>query len=82
VSEPRFIRNLSIGNTGWFSSPAVFDLDGDGTKEIIAPFYDIAIWDAHGNLKHREERGRLIILASNGALLHDIRLPGHKKGGS
>ena len=56
VSEPRFIRNLSIGNTGWFSSPAVYDLDGDGTKEIIAPFYDIAIWDAHGNLKHREER--------------------------
>ncbi len=56
VTEPRFVRNLSIGNTGWFSSPAVYDLDGDGEKEIIAPFYDIAIWDAEGNLKHREER--------------------------
>mgnify|MGYP001812634641 FL=1 len=56
VTEPRFVRNLSIGNTGWFSSPAVYDLDADGEKEIIAPFYDIAIWDAEGNLKYREER--------------------------
>ena len=56
VAEPRFVRNLSIGNTGWFSSPAVYDLDADGEKEIIAPFYDIAIWDAEGNLKYREER--------------------------
>ena len=56
VSEPRFVRNLSIGNTGWFSSPAVYDLDGDGTNEIIAPFYDIAVWDAQGNLTYREER--------------------------
>ena len=56
VSEPRFVRNLSIGNTGWFSSPAVYDLDGDGTREIIAPFYDIAIWDAEGNLIYRQER--------------------------
>ena len=56
VAEPLFVRNLSIGNTGWFSSPAVYDLDADGEKEIIAPFYDIAIWDAEGNLKYREER--------------------------
>ena len=56
VTEPRFVRNLSIGNTGWFSSPALYDLDFDGKNEIIAPFYDIAIWDAEGNLKYREER--------------------------
>ena len=37
VQKPEFVRNLSIGNTGWFSSPAAFDLDGDGRKEIIAP---------------------------------------------
>ena len=54
VTEPRFVRNLSIGNTGWFSSPALYDLDFDGKNEIIAPFYDIAIWDAEGNLKYRE----------------------------
>ena len=23
VTKPQFVRNLSIGNTGWFSSPAV-----------------------------------------------------------
>ncbi len=56
VAEPRFVRNLTIGNTGWFSSPAVYDLDHDGENEIIAPFYDIAVWDAEGNLQDREER--------------------------
>ena len=50
VSEPTLITNLQIGNTGWFSSPAIFDLDGDGDKEIVAPFYDIAVWDHDGNL--------------------------------
>ncbi|HUT77713.1 MAG TPA: VCBS repeat-containing protein [Polyangia bacterium] len=50
VAEPDFVRNLSIGNTGWFSSPAVVDLDGDGEKEIVAPFYDVAVWSAGGEL--------------------------------
>ena len=57
VSRPQFVRNLSIGNTGWFSSPAVYDLDGDGANEVIVPFYDIGVWDASGNLLHRLERG-------------------------
>lgn len=52
--ELEFVRNLSIGNTGWFSSPAVLDLDGDGGKEIVAPFYDVAVWSAGGELLHRE----------------------------
>jgi len=50
VSEPALVANLAIGNTGWFSSPAVYDLDGDGDKEIVAPFYDIAVWDHAGTL--------------------------------
>jgi hypothetical protein len=50
VSAPELLFNLSIGNTGWFSSPAVYDLDGDGDKEIVAPFYDIAVWDHTGSL--------------------------------
>jgi hypothetical protein len=57
VSRPQFVRNLSIGNTGWFSSPAVYDLDGDGSKEIIVPFYNIGVWDSSGNLLHELERG-------------------------
>ncbi len=57
VSRPRFVMNLAIGNTGWYSSPAVVDIDGDGGKEIVAPFYDIAVWDADGTLLHRLERG-------------------------
>ena len=50
VSRPELLFNLQIGNTGWFSSPAVYDLDGDGDKEIVAPFYDIAVWDHTGTL--------------------------------
>ena len=57
VARPRFVRNLSIGNTGWFASPAVLDIDGDGSNEIIAPFYDIAVWDADGNLLSQVETG-------------------------
>jgi len=50
VAKPRFVRNLSIGNTGWFASPAAVDLTGDGQLEIVAAFYDIAVWDAQGAL--------------------------------
>jgi hypothetical protein len=57
VAEPEFVMNLSIGNTGWFSSPAVVDLGGDGSNEIVAPFYDIAVWAADGTLVTRKERG-------------------------
>jgi hypothetical protein len=56
VARPEFVRNLSIGNTGWFASPAVYDLDGDGSNEIIGAFYDIGVWDAQGNLLHTNGR--------------------------
>ena len=29
VAAPRFVRNISTGETGWFSSPGLVDLDGD-----------------------------------------------------
>src|SRR5947209_8291308 len=30
VQKPKFVRNIAAGETGWFSSPAVVDLDGNG----------------------------------------------------
>ena len=44
--------------TGWYSSPAVADLDGDGRPEVIAAAYDLVILDgASGALEQRSENG-------------------------
>jgi len=48
VAAPVFVRNLPAGETGWFSSPAVLDLDGDGQKEIVAPLYSTFVFSADG----------------------------------
>ncbi|MBW2534737.1 MAG: VCBS repeat-containing protein [Deltaproteobacteria bacterium] len=48
VAEPVFVRNLNAGNTGWYASPAVFDLDDDGSMEVIGAFYDLVVWDDQG----------------------------------
>ena len=37
VQAPVFVRNLG-GQTGWFASPVVADLDGDGSNELIAAY--------------------------------------------
>src|SRR5436853_7875672 len=39
VASPQHVRNINTGETGWFASPAVADLDGDGKNEIIAALY-------------------------------------------
>ena len=36
VQAPTFVRNVKTGETGWFASPAVVDLDKDGKNEIVA----------------------------------------------
>lgn len=42
--------------TGWYSSPAVADLDGDGTMEVIASAYSVVILDGpSGTLEKRIE---------------------------
>ena len=48
VAAPAFVRNIPTGETGWFSSPAIADLDGDGKKEIVAPFASTFVFDAAG----------------------------------
>jgi hypothetical protein len=49
VHAPEHVRTISTGQTGWFSSPALVDLDGDGTREIVAADYSTFVYSADGN---------------------------------
>jgi hypothetical protein len=49
VAAPRFVRHIATGETGWFSSPSLADLNGDGRLEIVAPFYSTFVYDAQGH---------------------------------
>ncbi|HSS68519.1 MAG TPA: VCBS repeat-containing protein [Nocardioidaceae bacterium] len=49
VRRPKFVRNITTGETGWFASPGLVDLNGDGRKEIVAPFYSTFVFDAKGH---------------------------------
>jgi hypothetical protein len=51
VAKPRFVRTIATGETGWFSSPGLVDLDGDRRLEIVAPFYSTFVFDARGRLR-------------------------------
>ena len=61
VARPAFVRNIATGETGWFSSPGLVDLDGDGKLEIVAPFYSTFVFDSNGRLlgKGRASKGRV-----------------------
>ena len=48
VAAPRFVRTISTGETGWFSSPGLVDLNGDKRLEIVGPFYSTFVFDAGG----------------------------------
>jgi hypothetical protein len=48
VQAPTFVRNVKAGETAWFSSPAIVDLDGDGKSELVAPLYSTFVFDAAG----------------------------------
>lgn len=47
VQEPVFWRNLR-GQTSWFASPIVTDLDGDGQNELVAAYYSVFVFDSSG----------------------------------
>jgi hypothetical protein len=49
VQAPLFVRNLK-GQTGWFASPVVTDLDNDGANELIAAYYSLYVYDNQGRL--------------------------------
>jgi hypothetical protein len=48
VRRPAFVRRIATGETGWFSSPSLADLNGDGRLEIVAPFYSTFVFNAKG----------------------------------
>lgn len=48
VAAPRPVRRIATGQTGWFASPALVDLDGDGRREIVAAQYSTFVFDARG----------------------------------
>jgi hypothetical protein len=51
VQKPTFVQNVKTGETGWYASPAVADLDGDGKNEIIAALYSTFVFDAQGKAR-------------------------------
>jgi hypothetical protein len=58
VQAPRLVRQIPTGETGWFSSPGLVDLDGDGRLEIVAPFYSTFVFDADGKELGRGRAGK------------------------
>lgn len=55
VSRPQLLKTLPASwDENWFSSPAVFDLDKDGIKEIIASRHSVLyVWNGDGTKKWR-----------------------------
>ena len=61
VAAPRLVRHIATGETGWFSSPSLVDLDGDRKLEIVAPAYSTFVFDAGGRMlgKGTASKGRV-----------------------
>ena len=49
VQAPTFWKNLK-GETSWFASPIVMDLDKDGKNELISAYYSLFVFDSQGTL--------------------------------
>jgi len=56
VQAPMFVQNLD-GETSWYASPLVVDLDGDGANELVAAYYSLFVFDAAGTEIARAEGG-------------------------
>ncbi len=56
VSEPVFVRHLT-GQTSWFAGPIVYDLEGDGSNELIAAYYDVYVFSSSLELLDRAQDG-------------------------
>jgi hypothetical protein len=49
VQKPEFLMNLQ-GETSWYASPVVTDLNNDGKNELIAAYYSVYVFDHNGKL--------------------------------
>lgn len=49
-ATPVHVRTIATGETGWFASPGLVDLTGDGGLEIVAPTYTTQVFSADGRL--------------------------------
>jgi len=49
VQAPVFVDNLS-GQTSWFASPVIADLDGDGVNELITAYYNVYVFGSDRSL--------------------------------
>jgi hypothetical protein len=56
VERPQFVMNLE-GQTGWYASPIIADLDGDGNNELVAAYYSIYVFGSSGALLDRVDGG-------------------------
>ena len=56
VGMPQFVMNLP-GQTSWYASPLIADLDGDGRNELIAAYYSVFVYDSQGTLLDRIDGG-------------------------
>jgi hypothetical protein len=45
------------GQTSWFASSVIHDLDGNGSMELIAAYYDVYVFASDGSLLHRATEG-------------------------
>jgi hypothetical protein len=59
VAEPELLTTLPASwDENWFASPAVYDLDGDGSNEIIASRHSVLyVWKSDGTLLWRAPVG-------------------------
>ncbi len=57
MAAPRLLMNLP-GQTSWYASPLVADLDGDGSNELIAAYYSLYVYDSSGILLDRADGGQ------------------------
>jgi len=56
VQAPVFLMNLD-GETSWYASPVVADLNADGNNELIAAYYSIFVFDSQGQLLDQVDHG-------------------------